>query len=57
MSRALILLALLCAGCSPSINGTYWSEKDGCQYYMVDGKNSSYPRIDADGKQICGKGK
>lgn len=62
MKAAIILLALLCAGCSrddsDAPNGTRSSltlstdHLTGCQYLSY-GINSITPRMGADGKQIC----
>lgn len=62
MKAAIILLALLCAGCShddpDATNGTrsgltpITDHLTGCQY-LYYGVNSLTPRMGADGKQIC----
>ncbi len=64
MSRALILLTLLCAGCAPSPGALLLTDETGCQWKSTIYRHEKEDRygeiekiIGADGKQICGKGK
>lgn len=66
MSRALMLVALLCAGCHerhidqvvimPVVQpvAIYKDDETGCEYVAADMAHSALtPRMGADGKQIC----
>ena len=54
MNAALILLALLCAGCMQNENGRRYVTDDvtGCTFWLNTSDKIS-ARMGADGKQIC----